>query len=274
MAEQDVSETFLQRLLQRPLPGNSMARVRTLAKELAEGAAEGVWEQEIPYLLYGTEDAELRDYLGDVASEYPRFMPESPLLRRYFKERWNAPLEFREFDLLEINGYIIEKIFSQGEREYSLTKAAFDLIQEVEPVSVFISYRRRDSSAFALLILKSLKEAGLSAFLDMTIQPGDNWHAYIQKQVEAHDFFIVLIGKETLKSEIVHREMLWAIGSSAMILPIWHNGFVYQAAEWASLPPEIDRVLQNTHTIRVLEESALAYNNAIVELLNRFGITP
>lgn len=34
------------------------------------------------------------------------------------------------------------------------------------------------------------------------------------------------------------------------------------------------QLLNTRHTIRVLEESALAYNNAIVELLNRFGITP
>jgi hypothetical protein len=33
-------------------------------------------------------------------------------------------------------------------------------------------------------------------------------------------------------------------------------------------------MLRTTHTIRVLEESALGYNNAIVELLNRFGVTP
>jgi ADP-ribosylglycohydrolase len=52
-------------------------------------------------------------------------------------------------------------------------------------------------------------------------------------------------------------------------MPIWHNGFVYRPEEWSQLPPEVSRVLGTTHTIRVLEESALAYNNAIVELLNR-----
>jgi hypothetical protein len=36
----------------------------------------------------------------------------------------------------------------------------------------------------------------------------------------------------------------------------------------------VREALASRHTIRVLEESALAYNNAIIELLNRFGVTP
>ena len=266
-------DTFLQRVLRRSLPNNSMARVRTLAKELAEGAAEGVWEQVIYCLLYGQQDAELQEYLDGRDLDRPLYLPESSLLRRYFVERWAAPIEFRELNLLEINGYVLEQGISTGEKQYNLTKAAFDLIEEVEPATIFISYRRRDSSAFALLVLKSLKEAGLNAFLDMTIQPGDDWNAYIRKQIESHDFFILLLGKESLNSEVVRDEIMWAVQSGATILPIWHGGFVYRTDEW-NLPPEIDHLLQNTHTIRVIEESALAYNNAIVELLNRFGITP
>ncbi len=48
-----------------------------------------------------------------------------------------------------------------------------------------------------------------------------------------------------------------------------------ESDDWRNIvTPEIDAALNNTHTIRVLEESASAYNTAIVELLNRFGITP
>ena len=74
--------------------------------------------------------------------------------------------------------------------------------------------------------------------------------------------------------ELAAREEIeWAKAAGAIMLPVWHNGFVYRSSDW-NLPPEIDHILGTTHTIRVLEESALAYNNALVELLNRFGITP
>lgn len=273
MTEQERFDAFIQRVSQRTLPANPMTRVRTLARELAEGVTEGLWELSFMFLRYGKQDVEFQEYVGDRSDNETQLMPESALMRSYFVKRWSAPIEFLEYDLLEINGYMIVKPLSGFEVQFDLTKAAFDLIEEVIPTSIFISYRRKDSSALALLILKSLKEAGLSAFLDMTIKPGDDWHAYIRKQIEAHDFFILLIGKDTLSSSVVRDEILWAINAKSTLLPIWHDGFLYTTGEF-NLPPEIDYVLSTTHTIRVLEESALAYNNAIVELLNRFGITP
>ena len=273
MTEQTRFDGFIQRMITRPLPANPMARVRTLARELAEGVTEGLWEQSFMFFRHQKAETEYLEYAGERADPETLLLSESPNMRSYFKQRWNAPIEFIEFDLLEINGYMIVKPQSGFEVQFDITKPAFDLIEEVLPTTIFISYRRKDSSALALLVLKSLKEAGLSAFLDMTIKPGDDWHAYIRKQIEAHDFFILLIGKETLGSKVVREEIAWAKAAGATILPVWHNGFVYSSSDW-NLLPEIDHVLGTTHTIRVLEESALAYNNAIVELLNRFGITP
>jgi hypothetical protein len=154
-----------------------------------------------------------------------------------------------------------------------LTRAAFDLLEDVEPSSIFISYRREDSSAFALLVLARLKAAGLDAFLDLTIQPGANWRTHIQNEIVTRDHLILLLGKQTLRSEVVLEEIEWALQSGTNILPIWHNHYAYRSDEF-NLPEEIDAALQNTHTIRVIEESTLGYNNAIIELLNRFGITP
>jgi hypothetical protein len=58
------------------------------------------------------------------------------------------------------------------------------------------------------------------------------------------------------------------------IIPVWHNDFEYKSEDWGNVPVRIDQMLKNTHAIRVREESALDYNTAIVELLNRFGVTP
>ncbi|MBZ0276220.1 MAG: hypothetical protein K8I60_08755, partial [Anaerolineae bacterium] len=73
--------------------------------------------------------------------------------------------------------------------------------------------------------------------------------------------------------EVCLKEITWAIESGLSIIPVWHNGFTYRSADW-SLAPAVDQALSKTHTIRVIEESAVAYNNALVELLNRFGVTP
>jgi len=238
-------QDFLTKVNGRPLPNNPMARIRTLAKELAEGAAEGVW------------GASISTFRGSVN--------EAPV-QRYLTERWHD--DFPHLALLINNDYLKE-----GTNELYITKDAFSLLEDVEPASIFISYRREDSSALALLVLARLKAAGLNAFLDLAIQPGRNWRAHIREEIKAREYLILLVGQHTLTSEVVREEIDWALEASATIIPIWHNRFAYKPGE-IDLPPEIDRVLKNTHTIRVLEESALAYNNAIIELLNRFGITP
>lgn len=245
-------ELFMEQTSQRLLPVNSMSRLRLLARELAEGAAEGLWGYNI--------------------STFRGAVNEQPVAR-YLQERWGD--EVPHPSLLIGSGYAAETLdaFSKV-NGFRLTEKAFDLIEEVEPANVFISYRRKDSSAFALLILARLKAEGVNAFIDMTIQPGDNWQVHLKKQVQRRDYFVVLFGKDSLSSEVMHQEILWALESGAQIMPIWHNGFTYHSQDWSQLPPEIARLLDTTHSIRVLEESALAYNNAIVELLNRFGITP
>ncbi len=241
MTREERLELLMERVMKRPIPRNPMGRVKLLARETAEGALEEIWG--------------VRDFINDIR------------YRNYRQKRWgdNFPSE----QLLIQNGY-----FSEPAGGYiTIQQVSFDLTEEVEPAHVFISYRRKESSAFALLVLARLKEADLNAFLDMSLRPGDNWHAYIKEQIQQRDFFVLLLGEETLNSPVVQDEIRWAIEAGAEIIPIWHNGFEYKEGEF-DLPPEIQRVLHSNHSIRVLEESALAYNNAVVELLNRFGVTP
>ncbi len=251
MSEQSPVEAFMQRVAVVPLPSSPMARMRLFAKEVAMGCLEGLWP------------------VADFLREQNYY--------RYKIDRWvdSAPDEA----LLIQNGYF-SRTSQSAPGSTGLTfntirieKPAFDLIEEVEPSEIFISYRRKDSSALALLVLARLKAAGLNPFLDLSIQPGANWHAHLRDQIATRDYFVLLIGQETLASPYVQQEIQWALETDAAILPIWHNEFEYRSGV-IELPPEIDRLLTSTHTIRVLEESALAYNNAIVELLNRFGVTP
>jgi hypothetical protein len=245
-----IVEQFIERLTQRPLPSNPMARVRTLAKELAEGAAAGHWRMYL-YTFRG-------ELTGD--QEY---------ILTYLEKRWknNNP----GLDLLIGNQYLQQ--YSPNSDTYVISREAFDLLDEVEPASIFISYKRSESSAFALLVLARLKAEGLEPFIDLSLVPGEDWQKGLKERIQGYDYLIALLGKETLKSEVCIQELTWATEADVKIIPVWHNNFIYRSSEW-TLPPTIESLLQNTHTIRVIEESALAYNNAIVELLNRFGVTP
>ncbi|MBI5670063.1 MAG: toll/interleukin-1 receptor domain-containing protein [Chloroflexi bacterium] len=247
MTDEERFQEWLDKVCARELPQNPMARIRTLAKELAEGAVEEWW---------GTA---IRTFRGEI-------IPGEENVTRYLMGRWdsNAP----RLGLLIHNSYL-----QVDGNDVVITRSAFDLLEAAEPANIFISYKRSESSAFALLVLARLKAAGLEPFLDLSLIPGEDWQAGLRERIAKYDYLIALLGRETLNSEVVLQEIQWALEAGLSLIPIWHNGFRYQSGEW-NVPPEVDQALTTRHTIRVLEESALAYNNAIVELLNRFGITP
>ncbi len=298
-------QSYIERVCQRPLPRSGMTRTRVFARELAEGASEGMWAATIHARM--TPDFNILDYLRDVLHsigysnarlaahfngdratpphDLPQIIdetlkllparaipPDFNNLMCYVLVRWGK--RYPDFSLLAANDYIT---YSQTPEGFylSVNKAAFDLLESAEPSRIFISYRRAESSAFALLVLARLKEHGLDAFLDMSILPGEDWHADLKRKIESRDYFIVILGRESLRSRILVKEIQWAMQAHKSIIPIWHNAFVYRGEDWhEDISPDLDTLLQHTHTIRVLEESALAYNDAIVQLLNRFGITP
>ena len=190
-------------------------------------------------------------------------------LEKFFCKRWgNKDLE-HTIELLEAHGYL-----EKGRGEYSLTRSAFDLLQETDPYNIFISYRRLDSSALALLVLARLKEHDLVPFVDMALEAGGNWHADLEDRIKGCDYFIILLGEVTLESEMTVKEIGWAVESERMIIPIWHSGFDIKCKKWVDVPANVMSAIQQTNAIIVHDESASGYNMAIVELLNRFGITP
>jgi len=256
MDEQEKFEQFMSKVMQRPLQSNPMAQVRTLARELAEGTFAKYWGHYIHVSKEYSYDTNKHQYLFDNVK-----------LQQYLTRRWND--QFPDLEILEANGYL-EKI---NEINYRLTNLAFSRLEENEPTSIFISYRRKDSSAFALLVNKELKANGLEAFLDIALEPGEDWHDGLRERIKEYDNFILILGKNTLKSDVVRDEIKWAKEAGLRIIPIWHNGFKYQIGK-SNLPSELDELIGKTHTIRVIEESASGYEKALIELLNCFGITP
>lgn len=151
---------------------------------------------------------------------------------------------------------------------YKLSSKAFDLLNRpLTPPSVFISYRRRASSAFGLLLVARLKAVGVqNPFIDMNIQPGDEWHAQLENIVRGSRYFILLIGDGTLESDYVQQEIAWALATpNVIIIPVLHDDLRQD-----SLPPD----LASKQAIVVERESAEYYELAVLKVLNRLGYTP
>lgn len=235
---------------------NPRKRIKWIARELALGVTYRFWDKNI-----ATHDDD-----QDAESVIPRHEN----LKLYFKKRWNIVDIRHEWKLLESYGFLDRS----GGFFDKLTQSAFELIDETEPFNVFVSYKRSESSALALLCVCRLKAEDLVPFVDMALEAGGNWHADLEGRIKACGYFIILLGKDTLSSPMTVKEIQWALEYKRTIIPIWHSAFNISDEKWNDVPSSVMDIIQQTNAIIVQDESASGYNTAIVELLNRFGVTP
>ncbi|MGJ3240076.1 MAG: toll/interleukin-1 receptor domain-containing protein [Anaerolineae bacterium] len=256
-------EEFCDRCNKRDIPTNPMARIKTYARELAEGAVYGLWNIHFNYYAVLADIPDMEDSSrGEQA------------IHHYTMARWGQIDHAPNVDLLVRLNYL-ESIGTDGySSAVAITRDAFDLLSDIDALNIFISYKRSESSAFALLLHDRLQRAGLNAFVDMQLKAGLNWQKQLKANIKDADYLIVLLGKDTLHSSITIKEIIWAISAQIPIIPIWHRGFEYRTQDWQHiLPDRVDEALQANHTIRVIEENPLMYDMAIRELLNRFGMS-
>lgn len=247
-----------------PIPKDSVGKIRAFARDLAYGALVGDWSSKF-VMNYGDG----------------RFATEEWTLKNYLAQKWdsNPPNLY----LLVSFGYIQDQRHEVPTPpnfkaplpvvwEYILTDKAFALLEQPSATSVFISYRRGESSTFALLLLARFQMIGLEPFLDLNIEPGNEWHAQLEHEVKRRDYFICLVGPTTLESEYVREEIAWALAAKARMIPIWHNQFNDTAlAAIQKRYPELGDFFAR-QAIRVEQENPIAYEGAITQLLNRFGM--
>ena len=231
------------------IPDSPVERINLLAQELALGVHKGLW---------------LRGVIDSLNN--PRF--RGPI-QIFFRDRWKKDDPGDELELLRCHGL--------AEGRGLLTKAAFDLLQKVTPFKVFVSYRHRESSAFALLVVARLKEFGLQAYCDMRLVPGEPWHPELEDQVRACEYLVLLLGPSTLCSGAVIDEVEWALDAGATVIPITHNRFEFKRKEWEdSVPSRVLDTVERNHRIPIPKEheNAAGYDIAIRTLLvNRFGVS-
>jgi TIR domain len=285
----DRFENWQHEIAKRELPNNKMELAAVMARELAEGTIEHFWDIDVltlrlsPDSSWRTFDRSFDLYeIAESFRHYQVFYDEvikqlrsrseyDPFARlvRYAGHRFGfaLPNVLPRISVLMANGYISQ--------EKILLKPSFDLLRAPVLSNVFISYRRNVSSAFALLVSARLKAFGINGFLDMSILPGEDWIDDIQRRIRNCNAVILLLAPGTLESEHVHKEIEWSLEARSLIIPIYHAGLKSVSADSGNpLAPRIHEQLKNINGIHVLDESAASYNNAIVQLLNRFGVTP
>lgn len=245
--------------LAQPYPTDPILKVHDYAHDLAYLAISGV-------LPSGSR------FRGD---DSPHEMKTSNELITQFKDKWGrgrlgrGELESPDPNVLVSFGYLVRDTDSYGIYIYELTQKAFQLLERPSKApSIFISYRRQESSALALLIEARLRLVGVSdIFVDKNISPGDDWEQLLQQTIRGSSVFVVLIAPHTLNATEPHveREIAWAVEAGSRIVSIWHNQ--HRMKNEKNYPS----VLAQKQFIVVEDETTKHYETAISELLNSLG---
>jgi hypothetical protein len=209
------------------------------------------------------------------ATDSPHEMKTSNELITQFKDKWGrgrlsrGELESPDPNILVSFGYLSRELDQYQIPIYIVTQKAFQLLERPSSSpNIFISYRRQESSALALLIEARLRLAGVNdVFVDKNISPGDDWEQVLQENINKSQILIVLIGPKTLNANSPHveKEIAWAVASGSRLISVWHNGHLMKKEK------NYPSVLAQKQFIVVEQETAKHYETAISELLNSLG---
>jgi hypothetical protein len=90
-----------------------------------------------------------------------------------------------------------------------------------EKLKVFISYSRKDSTAFADELLAGLEVSGFAPFLDRhDIVPGEPWETRLGGLIEQSDTVVFVVSPEAVKSEQCTWEVDRTVELSKRLLPV------------------------------------------------------
>lgn len=243
--------------LELPAPTDPVARVHEFARDLAYGAVHGFWTTRF------RQKTDLRISTIDSGND---------LLDIVLRNKWNNNPP--RISLLESFGYVSLYV-KESDSRFSLTMRAFSLLDvPVNPLKVFVSYTRKESSEFSLLVEARLKltDERIDVFVDKNLVPGDEWHGELESKVQWCDYFICLIGAETLNSPHVCQEIEWALESDCRVITIIHPDLKFDdIRNLNDNSKRIFPILEKKQLIVVENKSAKYYDLAIRDLLNALG---
>ncbi|MCE2488939.1 MAG: toll/interleukin-1 receptor domain-containing protein, partial [Anaerolineae bacterium] len=244
--------------LEQSAPKDPLDRVHAFAYDLAWGVAHGMWGTEL-------------NLVNSRNNPFYRIISPAKIFdvpsRDSFVKKWgdNRPgadlmLSFMYANSVGRNGNLIDSSFVLS------PKALMLLEKPAIPPKIFISYRQKESSAFASLIEArlTLADPTIGVFIDKQIEGGAKWLKRIEKEVRHCEHFIIVYGPDTPNSGTIPLEIAWAEETESNIIPVLHNKFTRKCAGY----PEQFKELND---ITVEKESAKAYENAITEILIALG---
>ena len=88
---------------------------------------------------------------------------------------------------------------------------------------VFISYSRKDLE-FVDRLANDLKATGFEVWYDLSgLEPGSRWRQEIQKAIQESQFFLVVLSPNSIISDWVEREFLFASDQDKKIIPLLYQ---------------------------------------------------
>ena len=121
---------------------------------------------------------------------------------------------------------------------------------------VFISYSRKDLD-FVEKLASDLKDAGVDVWYDLSsLHGGDRWAAEIQSAIDYCEEFILVISPDSIESEWVFKEFLYASSNNKKVVPLLYKK--YKLPLW----------LQDIHFIDIQGKK---YQKSFHEILRAVG---
>ena len=88
---------------------------------------------------------------------------------------------------------------------------------------VFISYSRKDLD-FVEKLASDIEDADVSAWYDLSrLQGGDRWAKELQDAIDSCDAFILVISSDSIKSDWVFKEFLYASSNKKKVIPLLYK---------------------------------------------------
>jgi hypothetical protein len=107
-----------------------------------------------------------------------------------------------------------------------------------EKLKVFISYSRKDSTAFVDELVLGLEDRGFAPILDRhDIKPGEPWEARLSGLIEQSDTVVFVVSPQAVKSERCVWEVDKALALSKRLLPV-----IYKSVPDADIPDKLSNL--------------------------------
>lgn len=267
--------------LHLPRPNDQIQQIHDYARDFAYLYLQNPWiELHRVHQLFELDFHQIefiRKWGGSLASlsdeDWAQIESAGIMKRATFDPDSLQPIVSVDRDILESFGYLRSRVTSSGDTMFVPTQKAFELLDKpLKPPSIFISYRRSESSAFALLIESRLRLVGVTeVFIDRDIPGGSDWERHIRERIGNAQTFIVLVGAGTLTNANgwVEKELDWAVEAKCQrIIPIWHNQHTIEKQQNSGHLPA---VLSSSQGYTLKAETALEYETAVNWLLNTLG---